>query len=219
LIYDDGSTDHTGAVVESWRERTGCVRLLKGEDNRGVSFARNQMLQSLSPKTEYVVFLDSDDQLVPGRIEADLKRLADNPDADFTYGLLRLISHEKLQAQDFSDCEVVRGSSLSSATFRREILDRVGLLDESFQQAEDTDYLLRVAELTQDFILHDDVVFNYRRHTENVSDNRAQLRAGMMRAFLRHAQRRRLDPSLFDANKLLGKDAQVLINAKSETEK
>src|SRR5919112_554735 len=65
IVVDDGSTDET-SVVASRYER---VRLFQ-QENQGLSGARNRGLGEA--KGEYVVFLDADDRLVPGALEAGL---------------------------------------------------------------------------------------------------------------------------------------------------
>jgi glycosyltransferase involved in cell wall biosynthesis len=208
-VYNDGSTDQTADVLAQWTSRVPYLSVINNSVNKGVSFARNTLMRGLHQETEFVIFMDADDEIAQGRITRDLARLRSTPDADFCYGLMRLVPDADLKLRKFDKCTIVRGSSLSSATFRPRILKQVGLLDETLSHAEDTDYLLRIAEVTDKFILHDDITFDYRRHDTNATNASTSLRSGMMRAFLRHAQRRRLDPSLNDASKLLGEYAQL----------
>src|SRR5215211_9350661 len=65
LVVDDGSTDNTSEVASRY-ERVRIVR----QENRGLSGARNRGLREA--KGEYVVFLDADDRLLPGALEASL---------------------------------------------------------------------------------------------------------------------------------------------------
>lgn len=65
IVVDDGSTDETESVVAGFSDpRIRYVRLSK---NRGVSAARNRGIDiSRSP---YLVFLDSDDEMLPTALE------------------------------------------------------------------------------------------------------------------------------------------------------
>lgn len=64
LVIDDGSTDGTAAVAQSFAPR---VRYLR-QENAGPSTARNTGL--LHARGEYVTFLDADDELEPERVAA-----------------------------------------------------------------------------------------------------------------------------------------------------
>lgn len=57
IIVDDGSTDNSSAIVESYNDPR--IRLIK-QDNAGVSSARNKGIQH--SKGDYVAFLDADDE-------------------------------------------------------------------------------------------------------------------------------------------------------------
>ena len=62
LIVDDGSTDNSGAICDSYEEKDSRIRVIH-QENSGVSASRNLAL-SLARGT-YVQFLDSDDWITP----------------------------------------------------------------------------------------------------------------------------------------------------------
>ena len=64
LIVNDGSKDATAAVAAQLAERDSRVRVFSIE-NSGPAMARNYALGQLSPRSEYVCFLDADDALTP----------------------------------------------------------------------------------------------------------------------------------------------------------
>ncbi len=61
LVVDDGSTDGTSAAVESMTDSR--IRLIRHETNRGHSAARNTAVAAA--QGDWVVMLDSDDELLP----------------------------------------------------------------------------------------------------------------------------------------------------------
>ncbi|WP_426369759.1 glycosyltransferase family 2 protein [Pseudocolwellia sp. HL-MZ7] len=63
IIVNDGSTDKTKQVAEKLESNNRNVKLLN-QDNAGVSVARNKGLLLATGK--YVIFLDSDDWVLPG---------------------------------------------------------------------------------------------------------------------------------------------------------
>ncbi len=67
LVIDDGSTDASPAVARRYAALDGRVRALPNEGAKGVSGARNAGLAAA--KGEAVMFLDSDDALLPGALD------------------------------------------------------------------------------------------------------------------------------------------------------
>ncbi len=71
VVVDDGSTDSTAAVAASFGPK---VRLINHGDNRGRVVARASGLSAaLATSSEWVTFVDSDDELAPGAISAALE--------------------------------------------------------------------------------------------------------------------------------------------------
>jgi len=66
LLVDDGSTDGSARICAEIRERHAGVRLLCHERNRGLSAARNTLLEAAAGR--YVWFVDSDDRMLPGAL-------------------------------------------------------------------------------------------------------------------------------------------------------
>ncbi|MBO5462226.1 MAG: glycosyltransferase [Clostridia bacterium] len=65
ILIDDGSTDKTGEIVDSYSDsRLEVIH----QENRGFSGARNRGLEKIFAK--YIMFLDSDDKLTEGSIDA-----------------------------------------------------------------------------------------------------------------------------------------------------
>lgn len=68
IVVNDGSKDDTAEKVSAVAARDGRVRLLTVE-NGGPAMARNRGLDAMSSDTDYVMFLDADDLLLPGAVE------------------------------------------------------------------------------------------------------------------------------------------------------
>src|SRR5665647_1590636 len=63
ILIDDGSTDKSHQVVESYLPKCSFKSVLIRQQNSGVSAARNNGLTNATG--EYVVFVDADDLLSP----------------------------------------------------------------------------------------------------------------------------------------------------------
>lgn len=70
VIYDDGSTDRTKQIIEYYQKFHNNIQYIRGTENRGVSFARNILLESST--ADYIAWQDSDDISNPYRIEKSL---------------------------------------------------------------------------------------------------------------------------------------------------
>lgn len=60
IIIDDGSTDGSGKICDTFADKYPNITVFHAE-NKGLSAARNYGLDHINPETEYVAFLDSDD--------------------------------------------------------------------------------------------------------------------------------------------------------------
>jgi len=198
IVIDDGSTDGTAEAVRAMMGETSCIRLFQ-QANGGVTKARNAGLRQLLPETELVSFLDSDDISPAGRFRADLACFETDPGLELSYSrmtLVDLIDDETLEPATESHCVTVRGIHLSAGIFSRQFVERIGSFDEDFNQAEDTDYLLRAFESSPRYTMPDTVALYYRRHPGNMTREADVPLREFMRAIHKSMKRRKADPSL-----------------------
>lgn len=80
-VINDGSTDGTLKILESY-QKDNRIEIIC-QKNKGLSGARNTGLKEINAR--YLMFLDSDDKLAPGAIEAFMK-MAQETDADIVEG-------------------------------------------------------------------------------------------------------------------------------------
>ncbi len=80
LVIDDGSTDNTSEAVKVFTDRDERVRYFY-QKNKGSSSACNLGIRESAG--DYVSFLDSDDEWLPGKTEKQLLLFKDNPGTGF----------------------------------------------------------------------------------------------------------------------------------------
>jgi len=78
VVVDDGSTDATADVAWRLVQEHGSVRVVS-QPNRGLAAARNAGLEAATGR--WVVFLDADDALLPGSLDAALRAAESEKDA------------------------------------------------------------------------------------------------------------------------------------------
>lgn len=97
IAIDDGSTDSTLSILQSFGDDPRL--LVIHQENRGFSGARNRGLDSAT--ASYVSFLDSDDTLAPGALEA-LFRCAVANDAEVVEGAIDIVGENGAVFSSFS---------------------------------------------------------------------------------------------------------------------
>ena len=101
IIIDDGSTDETPAICRRLLKTFPFVKLLTHSDNQGVGISRNRGNQMATG--DYIIFVDSDDELFP-RALLNLEKhidLNDNPDV--------VVLHYKKETFPKSSYQLIRG--------------------------------------------------------------------------------------------------------------
>ncbi|WP_214793208.1 MULTISPECIES: glycosyltransferase family 2 protein [unclassified Exiguobacterium] len=106
IVVDDGSVDNSYKKCKEISENDNRVKLIKIE-NSGVSNARNVGLNKA--KGEYILFLDSDDIILPHLLEVCVNEINKHPHIDFVvFGMIfkfihnnRSRSYEKVISDNF----------------------------------------------------------------------------------------------------------------------
>jgi glycosyltransferase involved in cell wall biosynthesis len=148
IVVDDGSTDDTDEILESYGDALIRVRQV----NRGVSAARNLGIERSNG--DPVAFLDSDDEWLPEKLERQMS-LFDESDPLFICHTDEIwmrggreIAQKRIHAKQggrFFERALERCLiSPSSVLLSRSLLDRVGRFDEDLPAAEDYDLWLRI---------------------------------------------------------------------------
>ena len=76
ICVDDCSTDDTIAVLESYAKKYGSIKIVKHSENSGCNEARRSGVQAASG--DYVLFVDPDDRLTDGAVDAIINKLAES---------------------------------------------------------------------------------------------------------------------------------------------
>lgn len=82
IITDDGSTDRTVEIAKSFNDPR--ITVVQDGENHGISYRLNQQIDLA--KGKYFARMDSDDIMLPDRLENQVKYLEDHPDVDLIGG-------------------------------------------------------------------------------------------------------------------------------------
>lgn len=150
IVVDDGSTDRSAEIVESFRNPL--IRLIR-QQNRGVSAARNRAIGEA--RTEWVALLDGDDRWEPGYLKA-IDRLIGRYPGCGAYATSfnvendgRITPGDTPQREGIVDffAESLRRYVLipSATTLRRDLVRSLGGFPEGMRMGEDQYLWTRVA--------------------------------------------------------------------------
>ncbi|MCR4337617.1 MAG: glycosyltransferase, partial [Candidatus Omnitrophica bacterium] len=183
LVMDDGSTDQSADVVQSFS--TAFAGRLKYfyQDNQGVAASRNNGI--LKSQGQYIAFLDADDVWLEGTLEKLLAALQAHPECGLVYGNVEIydVSMKNLIKVRFgADSREIPFSGycvdklflfgnfipMDAMMVDRSVFDRVGLFDKRFKCGEDLDMWMRIA--SQFAIIYiDEILTKLRRHEASLS--------------------------------------------------
>jgi glycosyltransferase involved in cell wall biosynthesis len=172
VVVDDGSTDNTVEVASRYRE----VRSIS-QRNQGQGAARNEGLRHASG--EFVVFLDSDDRLLPRAFEVALNCLDAHPGVAFVAGRCVGLGVDGGQRNTRYEPIVERNHYIrlllgnyiwtpGTVMFRTALVRDAGGFKTTVSGAEDYDLYLRIAKHHRIWC-HDQVIAEYRLHDTSTS--------------------------------------------------
>jgi glycosyltransferase involved in cell wall biosynthesis len=180
IVVNDGSTDDTRAVAS----KLG-VHVVE-QSNRGLSEARNVGLAAT--RSDCVVFLDADDELLPDAVALGAEALASDGIAAAVVGRCQMMDvagcplptvHHDVDPGDLYVEWLPRNFvwTPGAAMFRRPALEAIGGFPAGLGPAADYAVYLRLARTSRVRFIARDIV-RYRRHDANMSrDPALMLRA------------------------------------------
>jgi glycosyltransferase involved in cell wall biosynthesis len=211
IIVDDASTDDTPSVIDELKSKHEEVRSVRRE-NGGPGLARES--GRLEADGSFIQYLDSDDVLLPRKLELQVRALAENREAGVAYGLTRYRdangveiacswkNANQVQRKMFPSFLVSRWWETVTPLYRREVTDAAGPWSD-LRLEEDWEYDCRVAALDAELAFVGEVVAEHRDHAEerlsrgtSSDPERLRMRARAHELIAGHARRANLDSRL-----------------------
>ncbi|MFJ8540498.1 CDP-glycerol glycerophosphotransferase family protein [Streptomyces sp. NPDC093586] len=139
IAVDDCSPDGSGVILDEYAQRDGRIRVIHLMQNVGLGRARNAGLEKA--QGEYVLFLDSDDTLTDGALEAIADRLEEtgNPEI-LVYDYARTFWDASVHRNARAGLLTQEGPDTFSLAERPELLD---LLQIVWNKAYRRDFITR----------------------------------------------------------------------------
>jgi glycosyltransferase involved in cell wall biosynthesis len=177
-IIDGGSTDDTLDVLRRYGERIQWV----SERDRGQVDAVNKGFRRAGG--DIVGWLNSDDMYAPGAFEKVAAAFERAPEAKWCFGLCRVVDEADREVRrgvtayknswirrfSFRNLLVCDFISQPAVFLKRELLDEVGLLDETLDWAFDYEYWLRIAQRHEPVVVPE-YLASFRWHASSKTSN------------------------------------------------
>ncbi|MFT7069197.1 MAG: glycosyltransferase involved in cell wall biosynthesis [Spirosomataceae bacterium] len=168
IVIDDGSTDDTKSILETFRDK---IRIISRE-NRGVPRSVNQAIQlSTQP---LICFLDADDLWHPDKLKTQYQAYTAAPDIVLLFGHIKQFISPELSANAKSKIYYpekneqgwVRGSMMC----HRSLFKDIGKFDESLKHGDFIDWFGKVKQSGIPYKMLDEVVIYRRLHPNGLSN-------------------------------------------------
>lgn len=194
VISDDGSTDNTAAIAQSFSDQRIQYRYQK---NSGVSSARNHGAEIA--KGKYLAFLDADDLFHPDNLSKKVAAFQNDPNLALVFADCDVIdgtgktTGEKLIGKDDKLLEnlllwngtVIPGPS--SILITRESFEKSGGFDPEFSTAADQNFFFRIAHKNKCARIPE-ILTSYRKHDTNMHADIERMERDHIRVYKKAAK-------------------------------
>ena len=187
LVMDGGSTDDTVPILRSYGNLLAWV----SEPDGGQSTTINKGWRRA--RGTIIAYLNSDDTYLPGAIEKAVAALGAHPEAAAVYGEGYHVDEagrviERYPTEPFDMARLAQTCFICQPTvfLRREVVERLGYLDESRKYCMDYDLWIRLAHVSP-FVYLPEYLANTRMHAATITNaQRVPVHAEILDTVHRH---------------------------------
>lgn len=188
IVVDDGSKDDSDAVVAPFQQLEN-FRYIE-QENRGLAGARNTGIREA--KGEYLVFLDSDDIILPDKLFLQSEFLNANPAYDAVYSASVFFKDGEPAYKIETNFPNFSGQILQQLLYgnfihvnaimlKKEAVLKAGLFDEGLRELEDWDLWLRLSIAGSKFYYQHEVLSEVRLRKGSMTSNQIKMNATMVK--------------------------------------
>jgi glycosyltransferase involved in cell wall biosynthesis len=191
LIFDDGSTDGSVALLREYARRDPRIRLI---ESAHAGYVAHLIAGCAQARGEFIARMDSDDVSLPERFQLQVEHLRAHADCVLVGSRVMLIDPDgrpirqwasATTHEEIDQAHLARGWPMvhPSVMIRRLAFEQVGGYQKKYETLEDVDLFLRLAEVGRICNLPQ-VLLKYRQHMQSVchteNDRQARIRDGLM---------------------------------------
>ena len=172
LCLADGSKEENNAL-RKYYEKDKTLKYKSLNENKGISENTNEAIKMTTG--EYIGFLDHDDLLKEDALFECVKTINENVEVDFIYTDEDKIDEnyqrfEPYFKPDFSPETLECNNYITHfVVVKKELINKVGMLDSKFNGAQDFDFVLRATEKANKVIHIPKVLYHWRVHKNSTA--------------------------------------------------
>ncbi len=190
IVVDDGSTDDTKKIAESFGGAVVCHH----KQHSGIAATRNFGIRVALGN--WLAFLDADDLWTREKLEWQLAAAKKNDALEIIFGGTRQFVSPELTPEDqlrlAAPLETSAAPHVGTMLARRAIFDRLGLFDSSLKMGEFIDWYARARDAGVPMTTLPEIILRRRRHPANTTllqkDSLTDLAVAMKRILDRRRQ-------------------------------
>lgn len=195
LCLADGSKEEN-KDLKKYYENESRIKYKFLNSNKGISENTNEAIKIATG--EYIGFLDHDDLLSEDALFEIVKTINKNEDVDFIYSDEDKIDEnyqrfEPYFKPDFSPETLECNNYITHfVVVKKDLIEKVGMLDSKFDGAQDFDFVLRATENAKNIIHISKILYHWRVHrnsTANVADAKPYAYEAGLRVVEKHLKR------------------------------
>lgn len=189
IVVDDGGQEvATLEIGDKYKPYPNVI--FHRQQNKGLAGARNTGI--LLAKGEFLVFLDSDDLLLPEKIDKQITFLRNNPTCDIVYSYSDWFLNDDPKNRLRANFPVYEGLILKNLLYgnfihvntpmvRKTLIQEVGGFKESLRELEDWELWLRLSVKGARFCCIPEVLSLVRVRSGSMTNNQAKMNRTMVR--------------------------------------
>lgn len=166
IVVDDGSTDGSAALAESYGDPVRVIR----QEHRGPAGGRDTGIRAA--RGEFICMLDADDLWVDGKLERQLEQFRLRPELDVCLAFSESFWEPGLEEEErrYRANGKVRGSHhFGTMLVRRSVFETIGPIDAARSYSDQVDWFARMGEADVVVEILAEVLMRRRMHRESMS--------------------------------------------------
>ena len=193
IMCDDGSSDGTYALAQSYAEKHGNIKVLKNEKNMRLAYSLNHCLSVA--EGEYIARMDADDISCPTRFEKQVEFLEDHPEIDLLGTSITVKDGDELLYNRIYEYDPIKSVYLTASPFahptvmiRKSVIDFLGgyRVSPETMRCEDLDLWFRFAIAGYKGVNLPDPLYLYQESLADYKKRTVKAALGIRKVYLKY---------------------------------